>query len=130
MGTREFLIDTNAVIDFPAGRLPESSMKFIERLTETKAVLSVITKIELLVFFNLGNEDEAVINAYISGVVIIGVPELVVSQTFLLKRRYKIKLPDAVIAATARCYNLKRVTQSTSDFKRIAGLSLVDVHQL
>jgi hypothetical protein len=39
-------------------------------------------------------------------------------QTILLKQKYKLKLPDAIIAATAIVYKLPFLT-SDADFKNI-----------
>jgi len=44
--------------------------------------------------------------------------------------KYKIKLPDAIIAATAIVYDLILVTRNISDFKNIDGLHVVDPHML
>ena len=43
-------------------------------------------------------------------------------QTILIRKSYKIKLPDAIIAATAMVYNLTLVTHNVDDFKKIQGL--------
>lgn len=45
-------------------------------------------------------------------------------KTILLKQRYKIKLPDAVIAATAIIHDLPFIT-ADSDFKSITELNLI-----
>ena len=48
----------------------------------------------------------------------------ITSKAIELKRRVKIKLADAVIAATALLNNLKLVTKNVDDFKGIEGLEL------
>lgn len=48
------------------------------------------------------------------------------NQTILIRRQYKIKLPDAIIAATALVHNLILVTRNTSDFKNIPELQLIN----
>lgn len=37
-----------------------------------------------------------------------------------------IKLPDAIIAVSALTENLPLLTRNTGDFKRIAGLKIID----
>jgi len=44
--------------------------------------------------------------------------------TIDLRRKYKIKLPDAVIAATALYYDLILVTRNEKDFEGIKGLEI------
>jgi predicted nucleic acid-binding protein len=45
-------------------------------------------------------------------------------KTVEIRKIYKIKLPDAIIAAIALVYNLILVTRNTNDFKNIGGLQL------
>jgi len=43
-----------------------------------------------------------------------------------IRKQYKIKLPDAIIAATARIYNLTLLTRNTKDFQEISGLLTIN----
>ena len=43
-----------------------------------------------------------------------------------IRLQYKIKLPDAIIAATALEYALKLVTRNVADFNSIEGLNVVN----
>ncbi|MDQ6763986.1 MAG: type II toxin-antitoxin system VapC family toxin [Bacteroidota bacterium] len=45
-------------------------------------------------------------------------------KTAELRKAYKIKLPDAIIAATALVYDLTLLSRNTVDFKDIAGLKI------
>ncbi|MHC5830214.1 MAG: PIN domain-containing protein, partial [Nostoc sp.] len=45
-------------------------------------------------------------------------------QTIQLKRQYKIKLPDAIIAATALHKDAFLVTRNANDFQGIAELKI------
>lgn len=66
MGER-FLIDTNAAIDYLAGRLPENGTRKIERiLTDKVGIISIIVKIELLSFNPPNSEDLQIIEALIN----------------------------------------------------------------
>jgi len=55
-----------------------------------------------------------------------GLDDEIVERAIEVRRLYKIKLPDAIIAATALVYNLTLVTRNTVDFKNISGLALVN----
>ncbi|MDD1414992.1 type II toxin-antitoxin system VapC family toxin, partial [Dolichospermum sp. ST_con] len=46
------------------------------------------------------------------------------NQTIQIKRQYKIKLPDAIIAATAINQDAFLVTRNVGDFKGITGLKI------
>jgi predicted nucleic acid-binding protein len=43
-----------------------------------------------------------------------------------IRRNHKIKLPDAIIAATALVYNLTLLTRNISDFEGINEIKLID----
>ena len=47
-------------------------------------------------------------------------------KTADIRKKQKIKLPDAIIAATALVYELSLVSRNVSDFKNIDGLQLIN----
>jgi predicted nucleic acid-binding protein len=60
---------------------------------------------------------------------VLPLSDIVVKKTISLRKSYNIKLPDAIIAATALAYNLTLVTRNMADFQRIDELNCVDAHQ-
>jgi predicted nucleic acid-binding protein len=46
------------------------------------------------------------------------------SKTIELRRKYKRKLPDIIIAATAIVHNLTIATRNVADFQNIDNLSV------
>ena len=50
----------------------------------------------------------------------------IVRQTILLRKQYRMKTPDAIIAATAIVHSLTLISRNGKDFGKIAGLSLLD----
>lgn len=54
----------------------------------------------------------------------------IVERTIILRQNFKIKTPDAIIAATALVYNRKLITRNNSDFKKIPGLLVIDPYVL
>lgn len=50
-------------------------------------------------------------------------------MTIEIRKKYKIKLPDAIIAGTALTYSLTLVTRNTKDFDKIEGLSVINPHE-
>ena len=57
---------------------------------------------------------------------VIGITDEIVDETIAIQRAYKIKLPDAIIAATAINKKLILVTRNVADFKIIQELVLVN----
>jgi len=119
-----YLLDTNAVIYYFKGMQKAVAVfKLIEDANE-EVNLSVITKIELLSFDNedeLKNIDRLLVNSRI-----FSLDDEIVDKTIEVRRKYKLKLPDAIIAATAMINNLILVTHNKKDFKEIRGLKIID----
>lgn len=109
------VLDTNAVLYFLGGRLAEP-------LPQANYYVSVITEIELLSYPLLTAEDEAEIVSFLSDVSIVDLTSEVKKSAIALRRQYRLKLPDALIVATALCIN---ATLFTNDSKllNIVGVS-------
>jgi len=89
-----YLFDTNILIYLLNNRLAEN-------LPSGRYGYSVITEIELLSFPALTATDAQIINSYLSNIVLMNLTEAIKQKTISLRRAYRIKLPDAIIAATA-----------------------------
>jgi predicted nucleic acid-binding protein len=50
----------------------------------------------------------------------------VVDKTIEIRRNQKIKLPDAVIAATAMIHNYTLISRNDEDFRHISGLKYLN----
>lgn len=121
-------MDTNAVIEFLGGAIPTSGSNWLQnKIDHNLHHLSVINQIELL-GFNGSTSEMQVLEEFISASNVIPLSEIVVQKTIDLRKSYPIKLPDAIIAATALVYNLTLITRNTSDFDKITGLACVTAH--
>ena len=58
--------------------------------------------------------------------VIYDLNNAVVDATILICKQNKIKLPDAIIAATALVHNFLLVTRNVADFKNIKDIQVVN----
>lgn len=89
------LLDTNASIYQLSGRLDVP-------LGKGSFSVSVITQIELLSFPAITSEDEARIRKMLEQEVeVVPLTAAIVERTISLRRAHRLKLPDAVIVATA-----------------------------
>lgn len=52
--------------------------------------------------------------------------DAIIEQTILIRQNKKIKLGDAIIAATARVRNLEVLTHNIADFINIDGVKVSD----
>ena len=129
MGT-EYLLDSNTVIEFLGGMLPSASVNQLNNIVDRdEHHLSVINQIELL-GFNGSTSEMQTIEAFIMVSSVVPLHDAIVQKTIELRKNYKIKLPDAVIAATALVHRLTLVTRNISDFEKIQELEVVDSHAM
>ncbi len=122
-----FLVDTNAVIDTLNNSLPPNGRVFVASLP---VLISEITHIELLGWPNASPLQLAPVNNFISHATLLSIDRAVVLKTIEIRQTQKIKLGDAIIAATALIHNLTLITRNTEDFSFIQGLSLINPHSL
>ena len=125
MGT-DYLIDTNVVIDFSEGRLPASARAFLSQIIDDQPCISVITKMELLGFSAV---SQPIID-FVEEAVVIALTDDIVAKTIDLRKKHKIKLPDAIIAATALVQGATILSHNTRDFQNIKSLTCIDSHTL
>ena len=120
-----YLLDTNTVIYFLQQQFsPEAALFVDELLITSKPCFSVITEIELLCWKTASDEDINLIRSFINDSTVIELERSIKYNTVDIRKIHNIKLPDAIIAATALVYNLTLITRNVSDFKNIIGLKL------
>lgn len=124
-----FLIDTNAVIDYLNAAFPAAGMDFMNRLINQIPHLSVITRIELLSFQTDNTDDYRLLEEFISAAIIYNLEEPIITLTIEIRKQIKIKLPDAIIAATALYNNLTLITRNKADFKNVPALKITNPHE-
>ena len=122
-----YILDTNTIIYYLEGILNSSGKSFVEKAIVEGARISVISKIELLAWNPPEGSNINNIKTFVQNSIIYSLSEAVADQTILLRKNYrKIKLPDAIIAATALCFNLDLISRNISDFSFINGLTMID----
>ncbi|SER44859.1 hypothetical protein SAMN05444359_14419 [Neolewinella agarilytica] len=63
---------------------------------------------------------------FVDSLTVIEIDELIKKETISIRRLKKIKLPDAIIAATAIAYDLTLLSRNEKDFLNIEGLRFVN----
>jgi predicted nucleic acid-binding protein len=126
MGVK-YLWDSNIAIYFLQKLFPPEAEKFIEDLLiESLPAISAITEIELLCWKTTSTADLQLLNDFIADVTIIELENEIKLKTAEIRKTTKIKLPDAIIAATASIHKLTLVTRNIKDFDKISGLKVVN----
>ncbi len=125
MGT-QFLIDTNIGIYLLNGSLNPIALQFIEPIINGIYNMSVITKIELLGFAFTDQNQHLDTRNFIDEGVVISLTDEVIDKTIVLRQSHKIKLPDAIIAATAMVFDFTLISRNDKDFESIVGLKYIN----
>lgn len=126
MGVK-YLLDTNSVIDYLGNKLPVSSLEIIDSIN---VFVSIVSKIELLAWPKATEEHLQILQLFLHASTVQNLDENIVLKTIELRKMYKIKLPDAIIAATAIVFDLVLITHNLKDFRRIKELKCVDSYLL
>lgn len=111
------LLDTNALVYWGQGRLPEPT-------PGDYLVTSVICEIELLSWPELSDDDEAMAREILAAVTVLPLDESVKDETIRIRRATRLRLPDALVAATARSVDAAIWTYDNS-FQRVEGIRVV-----
>ena len=105
------LFDTNILIDYLAG-IDEARR---ELALYRSSLISVITWMEVLVGA-ADDEEERALRSFLSKFRLLEVDQAIGELAVSLRRRRKIRLPDAVIWATAQANDALLVTRNTKSF--------------
>jgi predicted nucleic acid-binding protein len=121
----KYLFDSNILIYHLKGQLNPLGTSLLAAGLAGDGAYSIITKIELL-GFNQSPLEELQARHLIATLQELELTNAIADQTIQLRKAHRIKLPDAVIAASAIVHQLTIVTRNTSDFSAIAGLNCIN----
>jgi predicted nucleic acid-binding protein len=122
-----YLWDTNTVIYYLQQQFPPNAEQFIDSISQNEEpAISVITEIELLCWKTPAESDEKILQNFTNDALVIELEQQIKLKTVEIRKLIKIKLPDAIIAATALVYNLTLITRNTADFKNILDLKIIN----
>lgn len=126
-----YLWDTNACIYFIDNKLSETAnQKLINYLENNNPVISFISEIELLVWDTENQSDIDQLNQFVVYSDVIAFDQRIKEETIYIRKTFRIKLPDAIIAATAIVNDFFLLTRNIKDFTKINGLKVADPFQL
>ncbi len=112
------LVDTNLVIYIAQLKLEEKSF------AGHSINYSVITTIEALGYHELPIDELRILEKAFANSTILPLSDQVVDQAIRVRQTAKMKLGDAIIAATALVHGLELWTNDIEDFKYVDGLKL------
>jgi predicted nucleic acid-binding protein len=86
--------------------------------------ISFVTELELLGYDGLSSKDLKEVKKFIGECTIIDINNQIKENTIDLKRKYRIKLPDSIIAATSIFLDIPLLTADL-DFMRLEDLDVI-----
>jgi predicted nucleic acid-binding protein len=104
------LLDTNILVDYLNG-VPKAQQ---ELKHYSNPCISAISWMEVMV--GCTDKTEEGTRAFLRGFAVVPVDEAVMELAVTLRRDYKLKLPDAIIWASAKSRGLLLITRNTKDF--------------
>jgi len=125
----QYLIDSNAIIDYLDGKLPVTGMLFMNEVVNAIPNVSIIAKIEVL-GYNQPEDKHTLVSEFIDSSVVFDLNDDIVTTTIALRKITKIKVPNAIIAGTPLAYNLTLITRNTADFVHIPNLKFCNPYLL
>jgi toxin FitB len=87
---------------------------------------ATVTQIEVLGFHRLDATEQVRLASYFSELAILPLTPEIVAEAIRLRQLGRLKLGDAIIAATALTHRLPLVTRNVADFSGISNLQLID----
>jgi predicted nucleic acid-binding protein len=130
MGKR-YLIDTNVVRKYLEEDLSEAGLTLLDTILDaSESNISVISRIELLGFSSVNEDLLHFITQFIDYSTEYHFTEPIIQKTIELRKSVKVKLPDAIIAATALCNDFILMSNNDSDFGKIPNLRYINPRKL
>lgn len=114
----DFIADTNFLV-----YVHEGNSNVINFLNFNFGI-SFVSEIELLGFKGISKTEETKLKLLLNDCFIAEWNSKIKEKTINLKKKYQIKLPDAIIAATALTFNIPLVT-ADKGFSKILELDLI-----
>lgn len=118
----KYLIDTNIFIYFFNN--DKIIVEYFNSIKENQEEIfySFITKIELMGFRDITKQIKSEIQSVLNEFIKIDFNDTIEKKIIEIREKKKIKIPDAIIAASAIVNELTLVTHNSKDFKNIEKL--------
>lgn len=122
-------MDTNAVSKYLEALYPNEVLLWLHRVLGDTPLISFVTKMELLAY-NPPFITERVlaykqdVQTFVNQSFMFGIDDEVIAEGIRIRKTTKIKLPDAIISATAIVHDLVLISSNDKDFEKVIPLGL------
>lgn len=121
-----YFLDTNAIIYFLQGYKELEQIFQDIRFGRVFPYVSVVTRIELLSFPDMTSAEERSLEQLLGNFNVVMLNDDIIDETIKIRKRVRLKIPDAVIAASVTLYEGTLVTRNTREFKKVKGLKILN----
>jgi predicted nucleic acid-binding protein len=108
-----FIFDTNILIDYLNGK--QLAKEALDKYQPN--AMSIISYLEVMV--GTTKDNKAIIKEFLDSFEILNIRTNIADEVIAIRNNLKIKLPDAIILATAKTHNAKLITRNTKDFNSL-----------
>ena len=119
MSGNSLLLDTNIILYILNG-----DETLAEILRFKKLYISFITQLEILSYTKISQEQKLQINAFLNECLIVDINDRIKDIVIDIRRKYKLKLPDSIIAATALHLTIPLIS-ADKNFVKIQEASII-----
>jgi len=108
MNGARFLLDTNIILGLMKGNV--DAVTKLKKLNLNNCSFSSVTRMELLGFPDITEDEIKIISTLLNQMTQLTISRAIEDKTIHLKQQHRIKLPDAIILATAITNQIELLT--------------------
>lgn len=123
---KRYLIDTSAVIKYLNASFPADGLEFMDTVVDQESNISFISEIELQVWLPENPDDIEVYRQFVANSTVYSIEKNIIAETIRIRKTSRVKLPDALIAATALIKGLTLISDNDKDFLKVTGLKYIN----
>ena len=128
--SKRYLIDTSAVIKYLNNTFSTEGLLIIDKIIDQECLLSFITEVELQSWNPTNNQDLSVYIDFVNQSTVYYVDNVIIKETIRIRKNYRIKIPDAFIAATALVNKLTLIADNDKYFLKISSLKYINPNKI
>ena len=119
-----YTLDTNAIVYYLKDDTDAVAVLRGVFAQDAPIYVSAVTELELFAFANLSRDEESLIENLLTTVSVIPVDSRIARLAALMRRHYRVKDTDSIIAATAIFTGSTLLTRNTRDFRKVPNLAI------
>lgn len=124
MSGERLVLDTNVALYLLRG-----DRSAADAIYGQTVLISFITYMELLSKPGMGREESKAVAAFVQEWPMMEMDAVIMETAIRLRKKFKLKLPDAIIAATAKVLDVPLLTADRA-FERVKGEVVVLLYEL